>query len=182
MANDIIDPDDEYDFEMFIVIQQPSHGTISEVVQQVGDSTYAYIVYTPDPYFVGVDTFTYIVSTKYSNPDEAIVIIKVLERPPIVPGGFSPNGDGINDFLIIENIEKYGYNVFTIFNRWGNVVYKKEKYSNDEPWNGVANKGVRIGRGVVPGGAYMFLLDLGDDERIPKEKNPFKGNIYIATE
>jgi gliding motility-associated-like protein/uncharacterized repeat protein (TIGR01451 family) len=182
LANDIIDPDDEYDFDMFIVIQQPTHGTITEVVQETGDSIYAYILYTPDPYFVGVDTFTYIVSTKYSNPDEAIVIVKVLERSPIVPGGFSPNGDGINDFLIIENIEKYEYNVFTVFNRWGNVVYKKEKYTNDEPWNGVANKGVRIGRGVVPGGAYMFLLDLGDDERIPKEKNPVKGNIYVATE
>lgn len=174
LRNDIIDPDDVYNLDYLIVIEQPQNGT---VVENPADSS---ITYTPNPYFVGYDTFTYIISTKYSNSDEAQVIVAVLERAPQVPGGFSPNGDGINDVLIIENIDKYKSNILTVFNRWGNIVYKKENYSNDDPWDGVANKGVRIGRGTVPSGPYLFILNLGDDKRI--QNNPVKGYIFVATD
>ncbi len=174
LRNDIIDPDDEYNLDYLIVIEQPQNGTVTE---NPADSS---ITYTPNPYFVGYDTFTYIISTKYSNSDEAQVFVAVLERAPQVPGGFSPNGDGINDALIIENIDKYKENVFTVFNRWGNIVYKKVNYSNDEPWDGVANKGVRIGNGPVPSGPYLFILNLGDDKRI--KNNPVKGYIYVAAD
>jgi len=174
LRNDIIDPDDEYNLNYLIVIEQPQNGSVTE---NPADSS---ITYTPNPYFVGYDSFTYIISTKYSNSDEAKVFVAVLERAPLVPGGFSPNGDGVNDVLIIENIDKYKENVLTVFNRWGNIVYKKVNYSNDDPWNGVANKGVRIGSGPVPSGPYLFLLNLGDDKRI--KNNPVKGYIYVAAD
>jgi gliding motility-associated-like protein/uncharacterized repeat protein (TIGR01451 family) len=174
LRNDIVDKDDAIDVERVVVSSDPSHG---QVTWNPIDSSFTYI---PDPYYVGYDTFTYIVGTIFSSTtDEAMVVINVLDRPARVPDGFSPNGDGINDKLIIENIEKYPMNSFIVFNRWGNVVYKKEKYSNDEPWDGVANKGVRIGSGALPAGVYLFVLDLGDT-RIKKPKD--QGNIYIATD
>ena len=170
--NDIVDKEDEIDLSTMVVSRDPSNGT---VVWNSLDSTF---VYTPDPYFVGVDTFYYIVTTINSYSDEAMVIINVLERPAFVPEGFSPNGDGINDVLRIRNIEKYPNNKFVIFNRWGNIVYKSDRYSNDNPWDGVANKGVRIGSGRVPSGVYLYVLDLGDD-RI--KERVLKGNIYVAS-
>jgi gliding motility-associated-like protein len=98
-----------------------------------------------------------------------------------VPEGFSPNGDGKNDFLLIEHIELYPKNKIMIFNRWGDIVYEKDVYTNDEPWDGVANKGLRIGNGAVPTGVYFYILDLGDD-RIPAEYRNPRGYIYIATD
>ena len=51
-----------------------------------------------------------------------------------LPDFITPNSDGINDELIIGNLETYPYNSITIYSRWGNVVYKEENYQND--WNG----------------------------------------------
>jgi gliding motility-associated-like protein/uncharacterized repeat protein (TIGR01451 family) len=176
LANDIIDPDDSYDLTYLMVTVQPKHGRI---IESPFDSCF---IYVPEDYFIGADTFTYTVSTEHNYSDEAIVIVHVVKKPPIVPEGFSPNGDGINDVLIIENIEKYGLNSIIIFNRWGNVVYKKTKYSNSEPWDGVANKGVRIGQGRVPAGIYLYILDLGDDKINLYGNRIVKGNIYVATD
>jgi uncharacterized repeat protein (TIGR01451 family)/gliding motility-associated-like protein len=182
LENDIIDSDDDFDLSLLTVNIQPKHGTI---VETPGDSCFTYI---PEPYYIGNDTFTYVVSTVYGFSDEANVVIRISEMPAKVPEGFSPNNDGINDFLIIENIEKYESNSLIIFNRWGNIVYKKSKYSNSEPWDGIANKGIRIGQGAVPAGIYLYILDLGDD-KINKVVNDVvvnerikKGNIYVATD
>jgi gliding motility-associated-like protein/uncharacterized repeat protein (TIGR01451 family) len=171
LRNDIIDM--EVEILTVVVSNDPAHGTVT---WNSYDSTFSY---TPELYFVGYDTFTYIVSTLYGGEDEAMVVVNVLNRPALVPEGFSPNGDGINDVLRIENIEKYPFNSLIVFNRWGSVIYKKEKYSNDDPWNGVANKGVRIGSGAVPSGVYLYILDLGNDNVKQRE---VKGNIYIATD
>jgi gliding motility-associated-like protein/uncharacterized repeat protein (TIGR01451 family) len=183
LRNDIIDEDDDFDMSLLIVTDPPKHGSVNEDYSR-SDSCF---IYTPEPYYIGYDTFTYSVSTIHGY-DDAIVVIKVLEKPAIVPEGFSPNGDGINDYLIIENIEKYELNSIIIFNRWGSIVYKKSKYSNSEPWDGVANKGIRIGQGAVPAGIYLYILDLGDD-RVNKKINNVtvnnrivKGNIYVATD
>jgi gliding motility-associated-like protein len=104
-----------------------------------------------------------------------------LERKPVVPYGFSPNSDGLNDELIIENIELYEQSNLVIFNRWGNIVYEVDKYDNNDPWTGAANKGIRLGNGILPAGVYFYILDLGDDERILEDERIRTGSIYIAT-
>jgi hypothetical protein len=60
------------------------------------------------------------------------------------------------------------------------VIYEKSPYSNDEPWDGIANEGIRIGNGVVPTGVYLYVIDLGDDDRLSQKV--YKGNIYIASD
>ena len=52
----------------------------------------------------------------------------------IIPNIFTPNGDGINDFFIIENIERFPNSKLEIFNRWGKLVYKSDNYKNN--WDG----------------------------------------------
>ena len=176
LRNDIIDDDDDYDFTSLVILNGPSHGTID----QSRFDTDSVLVYTPEPYYHGADTFLYIMNTEKSPDDEALVFITVEEQRPVMPEGFSPNGDGINDLLIIENIELYEQNSLIVFNRWGNIVYQKEVYSNDEPWDGVPNKGIRIGTGALPAGVYLYILDLGPDERIVNRI--IKGNLYIASD
>ena len=88
-----------------------------------------------------------------------------------VPEGFSPNGDGINDFFVIRGILNYPQNTFEIFNRWGNKVFEASPYQNT--WHGKATLGIRVGTGELPVGTYFYLLDLGDGSK------RIKGTIYL---
>ncbi|MGM0407178.1 MAG: gliding motility-associated C-terminal domain-containing protein, partial [Bacteroidota bacterium] len=75
--------------------------------------------------------------------------------------GFSPNGDGINDFWYIENIDKFKNNVVTVYNRWGTKVYEQKGYSNDDSnrrWDGTAKNGKAVGSGT-----YYYVIILNEE-------------------
>lgn len=57
-----------------------------------------------------------------------------------VPNAFSPNGDGINDqFMIYANNGVQSIQKWTIFSRWGELVFQAEDFEPESPqhgWNG----------------------------------------------
>lgn len=56
--------------------------------------------------------------------------------------GFSPNGDGLNDTWIIDNIELHPESKIQIFNRWGDIVWSGDNYNNDDiVWSGLNKNG-----------------------------------------
>lgn len=67
----------------------------------------------------------YFVTNQAGCFDTARVQIKVLYIPNLI----TPNGDGKNDEWIITNTE--GLYDVSIFNRWGDRVYREESYTND---------------------------------------------------
>lgn len=74
---------------------------------------------------------------------------------------FSPNGDGNNEFFIIDCIQNYPNNKLEVFNRYGVLVYSKKGYAND--WDGTANVSGTVNRDdKLPTGTYYFILDTGD--------------------
>ncbi|RZM03368.1 MAG: gliding motility-associated C-terminal domain-containing protein [Pedobacter sp.] len=80
-----------------------------------------------------------------------------------IPGGFSPNNDGINDYFVIANTAGKRINL-EVFNRWGNLIYKSSSYQND--WNGRTTEGVHVGD-EVPAGTYYYILTIeGADKRV----------------
>ncbi len=82
----------------------------------------------------------------------------------MIPDGFSPDGDGVNDEFVITGIDNYPGNKLEIFNRWGNILYQKNNYDNS--WNGTANTGgITLGNGKVVSGTYFYVLDLGLGEK-----------------
>jgi gliding motility-associated-like protein len=42
----------------------------------------------------------------------------------------TPNGDGLNDAFVIENVERHPNTALAIFNRWGRQVYESPDYRN----------------------------------------------------
>ena len=86
---------------------------------------------------------------------------------------FSPNGNGKNEFFVIDCIANYPNNELQIFNRWGNVVYIKEGYNNT--FDGVSNGRAVVNRNEkLPVGTYYYVLDLGDGSK------PMAGWLYIV--
>lgn len=71
----------------------------------------------------------------------------------VIPNGITPNNDGYNDKWIITNSGICKYIKVTVFNRWGNIVYKNDNYSNN--WEGVNNNGDKL-----PQGTYYVVLEL----------------------
>ncbi|WGK64628.1 T9SS type B sorting domain-containing protein [Croceiramulus getboli] len=90
----------------------------------------------------------------------------------LVPDGFSPNGDGINDQFEIENVSII-YPNFTIeiFNRNGNVVYKGN--ANSPAWDGTANQS-SLGSKTLPSGVYFYVINYNDGETAPRQ-----GRVYL---
>ena len=99
-----------------------------------------------------------------STNDEATVILQTVVSPCLDCGTicniFSPNQDGINDFLILNCFETYPNNSLQIFDRYGNDVYKAAPY--DSSWSGTFNNG------DLPRGTYFYVLDLGDGTEVTK--------------
>jgi gliding motility-associated-like protein len=72
----------------------------------------------------------------------------------------SPNGDGINDFLVIEALEGIANNRLEIFDRNGLKVFEQENYSSE--FGGVANVDglvINAEKGL-PEGVYYFVVTL----------------------
>lgn len=87
------------------------------------------------------------------------VTVEVCEV--IIPEGFSPNNDGINDTFRIVNIEQYPNFELTVFNRNGNSIYET-RGSNYEEFAGIANKGILASDGLVPVGTYFYVVKFND--------------------
>ena len=102
--------------------------------------------------------------------DTADVLINVMTDPTnsylFIPDGITANGDGLNDYLVIEGIEKYEKNELVIVNQSGQIVYSERPYTNS--WNG-EYQGKKL-----PEGTYYYILktDITTKEII-------KGRVYL---
>jgi len=82
----------------------------------------------------------------------------------VVPNVFTPNGDGLNDYFYITNLEYYPENTLIIQDRKGKIIYRKKEYRND--WNGVN----------VPDVTYFYILTYRNTNN---ENITLKGVVYI---
>ena len=73
------------------------------------------------------------------------------------PTALTPNGDGFNDTYEIIGIEAYPDNKFTITNRWGNMVFSEDNYSNG--WDGTNMNG-----DPLPEGVYFMVFESGVEQ------------------
>ena len=133
------------------IVSQPQFGTV--VLNS--DNTFTY---TPNPNACGMtDEFQYMITTAMGS-DIATVFIDILCEDLTPLNGFSPNGDNINDTFTVLGIERYPNNEVIIFNRWGNQVYFKQGYSNEDGWRGTWE-----GQDL-PDGTYFFIINTGEGE------------------
>ncbi len=112
------------------------------------------------------------VAVDLNQTDAIIAVFRSPEDPPGgeevgIPTAFSPNDDGINDILFVlgsvNDLE------FTIYNRWGQLVFKTNERSKG--WDGTFN-GQKLNPGVF---AYQLSGKLPNGDLITR-----KGNITLV--
>jgi len=81
---------------------------------------------------------------------------------------FTPNGDGINDYWIVNMSSCYRTAIVQVFNRYGGKVFESRNYANN--WDGTY-KGKPL-----PDGTYYYVVTL---ELINGKKAYYKGNVTI---
>ncbi|MEJ5054293.1 T9SS type B sorting domain-containing protein, partial [Sphingobacterium sp. MYb382] len=103
----------------------------------------------------GTYTYTYTICEVLNpnNCSSATATITIEASSLFIPNVFTPNGDGVNDVFEIIGLENYDKLSLTILNRWGNEVYRSEKYNNS--W---------AGRGLNEG-TYFYIIKLYKDDQ-----------------
>ncbi|SDT66445.1 gliding motility-associated C-terminal domain-containing protein [Mucilaginibacter mallensis] len=69
-----------------------------------------------------------------------------------IANAFTPNGDGINDYWQIKNIDNYTNATIQVFNRYGQLLFESKGYA--KPFDGTY-KGQKLAAGV-----YYYIINL----------------------
>jgi gliding motility-associated-like protein len=90
-----------------------------------------------------------------------------------IPNAFTPDGDGLNDILMVRGKGIALVRSFRIFSRWGELVFEKTNFPPNDPafgWDGKI-------RGVTgPGEVYVYTADVVCDNDVI---NTYKGNVTL---
>ena len=90
--------------------------------------------------------------------------IDIVVEEVFRPTGFSPNNDGMNDFLMFPGLENAETNQLVIVNRQGNEIFRAVNYENN--WDGT-----RSGA-PMPDDTYYYLLTVDN-------KHTYRGFIVL---
>ncbi|HOU03565.1 MAG TPA: gliding motility-associated C-terminal domain-containing protein [Bacteroidales bacterium] len=85
------------------------------------------------------------------EPAEALVTVEVTSTHRDIMNLFTPNGDGINDYWELPEMDAWGRCDVRIFNRWGKLVFAQDDYDN--LWDGTSNDN------PLPEGPYYYVIE-----------------------
>lgn len=120
----------------------------------------------PDPYARPQFTIDYEIYIIDANGCEATDRIRVLVDKPklaIVPSGFTPNGDGVNDLLLVHGRPGTQVLQYQVFDRWGELVFTATDFPvNDETvgWDG------RLKGQTMNSGVFIWVINVRHEDGI----------------
>ena len=102
----------------------------------------------------------------------------------VIYNAITPNGDGINDFLFID---QGGANCarklhVQVFNRWGVKVFESEDYGvNGDVFNGFSSGRLTISdSNQLPSGTYYYILNFEYGSTSEQNKHKQAGFLYLS--
>ena len=114
-----------------------------------------------DPIVSPIDETEYSVTLIDINGCEIsdqIVIFVDKTQKVFIPNGFSPDGDGANDyFMIYAGSDVRSIRNFRIFDRWGANLFSRSNFNPNDPqygWDGIYNGE------VVVSGVYIYYAEI----------------------
>ena len=91
-----------------------------------------------------------------------------------IPNGFTPNGDGLNDLLVIEGPNECYPIDIVIYNRWGQIVWEQNDYDNT--WDGRSKNGEQL-----PDGTYFMTVEFYRTDNEAAEYKVYKSFLDIRS-
>ncbi|MDM1043456.1 gliding motility-associated C-terminal domain-containing protein [Myroides sp. 1354] len=84
----------------------------------------------------------------------------LLEGDVVIYNIVTADGDGVNDYFFIDNIQKFPNNSVQIYNRWGAKVFETKNYdSNGNVFDGHSKGKMTLnGSEKLPSGTYYYVL------------------------
>jgi gliding motility-associated-like protein len=163
-------------YEAYVSLPVPDFSDNCGIASIINDFNGAQDASGNYPY--GSTTITYRVTDVNGNVADFNHEVEVrFENDPeyglIIPEGFSPNEDGLNDQFEILGIEQYPDLELRVFNVHGSEVYRKSNYDNS--WDGKSNEGINNGASL-PGGTYYYVIYLNVENVV------LKGFVYLRRE
>ena len=111
-----------------------------------GATTQSITVSTAGSYTVRVTNATGCIST--SSSAVSVSVSGALN----IPNTFTPNGDGVNDTWVIDQINQYPNCTVTVFNKMGNKVFESVGYT--QAWQG------KFKDNDLPFDVYYYVIDV----------------------
>lgn len=90
--------------------------------------------------------------------EDTTVNVSIRLQELFTPTGFTPNGDGVNDYLKFNGIENSDEKQLIIYNRWGTEVYNKSGAEVEMGWDGKNDD-----KKDLPEDTYYYILIVTDD-------------------
>ncbi|MBN1180820.1 MAG: HYR domain-containing protein [Bacteroidales bacterium] len=146
-------PDDVYDslpvgmFYSEIILDTPDVYDNHSILSITNNS--------PDSFLIGTTYVTWTVIDSSGNSAECEQIVVIEESSLRIPNIITPNGDGLNDCLVIDGLPENSELV--IFNDKNQILFKTGNYQND--WNGTDNNGNSIDNGT-----YWYVLTISSSK------------------
>ncbi len=128
-------------------------GTVSTLtVSNISCNTGYVVHFLSELYSCSYTSHTPFIDNNALCPDSVKGVVNGIIK---VNNAFSPNGDGLNETFIIDNIEEFTANHVYIYNRWGQLLWNKSGYNNvSVVWNGKDNSGNNIAAGT-----YFYIIE-----------------------
>ena len=112
----------------------------------------------------------------YTGCDTTVAFNILFMGDLTISNVITPNDDGVNDELIIDGLtdEFYAYSNMSIFNRWGDEVYRNGSYGIDGSWwSGTStHQNDELNEGL-----YFYVLKLGN--KVTMSEESYQGTIHL---
>lgn len=159
----ISDPDNNVDLTSLTIITPPAEATATL------NGTLLQLDYS-NTTFVGAETILLEVCDQLISCTRQALSINVVGELEIY-NALSPNGDLKNEIFYIRYIDMLPDtqdNEVSIFNRWGDLVFKVKNYNNqDRVFRGLSNNGNEL-----PSGTYFYRIEF-------ENRSPLSGYLML---
>lgn len=106
-------------------------------------------------------------------PDPIIVDTSLVKVSPV----FTPNGDGVNDKMILKTRSLESLH-FTVLNRWGKVVHQFSSNNYIPAESEIAAWDGRVNGNLCPPGVYFYVIDAQGRDGVRRRSKGFVEMIW----
>jgi gliding motility-associated-like protein len=146
-----------------LIVEDIDDNNLNGVIDRQGSVDNLCFIYTSFDNFEGEELIVFTVcdnGTPVGCTKVEVRIKVTLDLRLKIYKAFTPDGDNINDFWVVEN------NQVMIYDRLGGLIFSALDYNNEDiVWDGRSNQN---GQNILPTGTYFYKIDLGREIPIQK--------------